>query len=125
MPADAVDQICLHLYRDSNLEFAMKKAILFLMIFGISSVASAKGLPTFQWKTISGVTLHGLVSNGFHIVGITEDNIAKNEGGNTYYLQKANRVFRCSEDYLIDMKHKNTVSVFMCQELVEPFTPTK
>lgn len=99
----------------------MRKAILLLMILGISPIASAKEHPVFQWKTIPRVTLHGLVSSGFHIVAITEDKLAKGEGGNTYYLQKGRRVFRCSEDYLIDQ------SVFICQKLVEPFTkrPTK
>lgn len=99
----------------------MKKIVLFMMIFFLSTIASANELPTSQWKVMNGASLYGLVSAGFHIVSVTSEDIAQDTGGYTYFLQKSSRVVKCSETYVIDLKHRKTTSLFMCWQLVPPY----
>lgn len=98
----------------------MKACMAILILLGMTSIAFGSENPSSQWK-LSRLSLAELVSGGYKIVAVTNDNVANDTWGTTYYLQNKSSAYKCSETHLLDIKKGIHNDVFMCWSLVKPY----
>jgi hypothetical protein len=71
-----------------------------------------------QWRA-SEATLFDLIQNGYSIVSVTTAPVRSGPLEDTYFLQKTNSVFRCT-DTRREASARASDASFTCVELVKP-----
>ena len=105
----------------------MNRYVSALLLLSASMAAAAEESPSSQWRYVE-LSLQDLIQNGYNMVSVTSE--AANPDGasvETFFLQKGNSAFKCSETHVNNVKARRSVALFGCWELVKPyaFIPSK
>lgn len=93
-------------------------------IFGLlllpATTVAADENPSSQWR-YENLSLHDLVQNGYKIVSVTAVIGPGGVSVETFFTQKGNGVYKCSETHASDVKAREAAAIFGCWKLVKPY----
>lgn len=103
----------------------MKGHLLATLVLIASAISSyAAELPTSQWKIV-GLSLFDLLQAGYRIAAVTSNPSSDGASTETFFLQKNEGTYKCIEVHVTDVKARESVALFNCFELVQPYTPPR
>lgn len=91
-----------------------------LILLIAATASAADEMASSQWK-YGNLSMYELVGNGYSIVAAASDVNPRGVSLETFFLQKGNSVYKCSETHVSDVRTRKTAAMFGCWELVKPY----